>query len=733
MDKTKRRLALPILALLIVSAATAYADPDDVGEWTKYAPPADPGSLIVPNTAEGGYSTPDQTKNDQNLRRGVLDQLCRHLRINHNFGIGGPDFSGTSVGLSRALATYPDNTLAVVDDEQVTLAGAHSFSKLIGASGASVGLTLGGEIGGHTMVIRRLPSKQSCDEVFKLADFLDIKTVFPLNAERITNMQLGELWRLPFVLSYSQGLSVGDDLLNAAGHGTVLNLSFGRDDSGKTSMTLYRIAEDKVRFRFRIDHVIVNTGAGGVNEILPIVSFAANPHAAIARLLVNEALNLVNHEFEQYSTGWLTYAKGGSEGAGALIEFVVDPRDPVQAEALARAMRGDIYSLIKMGVRQSTLKADVNSALKDYETLGRQNSAELGAPSYAATKKYDAHTKTFSLNIPLIISHDTQALFGDDKVQVFTDESGEYRYYRAEDTASNQIIKLPIMGPLVKTNTQREAEVVTHAAPGQEHGDPFIVYLRNQGYLRARASEVREPVDEINGVLNLVGAQRGGNSGKIALPADKLVPPSPLVENVGPKGAHQKTEATDRKGTMSFTLVLNQKAVRDILAAPTESIVKAMGAVVDSSDRPALEWLAANAKYQDGSLVFSRREAQQAFPGGEVRDVASLSAKAAKVLADLAAARDAKSNVERSEALAKMVGGRGESGLAYEDIMKVLVQMVDPMDVTGDFVNNIDIGTKGVVGQKGHLVLKKGRAEVEGLRAAGETRNRFAEPSPLVD
>ncbi|MFI5346562.1 MAG: hypothetical protein ACHQ51_09335 [Elusimicrobiota bacterium] len=733
MNRNHRRVALPLLGLLILLAAPAFADPDDDGEWTKYVPPVTPGSLIIPNTAEGGYSSPDQTRNDQSLRKGVLDQLCRHVKITHDFGLGGADLSGTSVGLSRALATYPDNTLAVVDDEQVTLAGAHTFSKLIGESGASVGLTLGGEISGHTMVIRRLPSKQSCDEIFHLANFLDIKTVFPINAERITNMQLGELWRMPFTLSYAQGLSVGDNLLNAAGHGTLLSLSFGRGDTGKTSMTLYRMADDKVRFRFRIDHVIVNTGSGGVTEIVPILTFVANPHAALARFLVKEILNQVNNQFEQYSTGWLTYAKGGSDGAGALIEFVVDPRDPEQAQALAKAMRGDIYSLIKMGVRQSTLKADVNSALKDYETLGQQNRAELGDPTYAATKKYSARTKTFSLNIPLIVSHDSQALFGDDKVQVFTDESGEYTYYRADTTKSTQILKMPFVGPLVKTNSQRDAEVVTHAKPGGEAEAPFIVYLRNQGYLRATASTVREPVDQINSVLKLAGAQRGGTSANILLPADRLVPPSPMVESNGPKGDHHQTEQSDRKGTMSFTLVFNQKAVRDILAAPTDAVVRAVAATMDASDKPVLEWVAANAKYQDGSLVFNRRDARQAFPDQDDRGIAGLSSKAAAVLADLASARDAKNNVERAEALAKLVGGKGQSEMAYEDIMKVLVQMVDPIDLTGDFVSNIDITTKGVASEKGHLVLKKGRAEVDGLRAAGETRNRFAEPSPLVD
>ena len=732
MDKSTRRLTLPLLALMLALAAPAFADPDDDGEWTKYVPPVTPGSIVIPNTAEGAYSSPDQTRNDQNLRRGVLDQVCRHLHVNHNFGLGGGDFSGTSVGLSRGLATYPDSTLAVVDDEQVTLAGAHTFSKLIGSAGASVGVTLGGEISGHTMVIRRLPSKQSCDEVFRLANFTDIKTVFPLSGERISKMALGELWRMPFTLSYSQGLSLGDVIENAAGHGTVLTLSYGRGDSGRTSMTLYRIADDKVRFRFRIDHVIVNTSGGGVNEIIPALTFAANPHAALARVLTNAILGAINGEFEQYTTGWLTYAKGGSEGAGALIEFVVDPRDPEQAAALAQAMRGDIYSLIKMGVRQSTLKADVNSALRDYKSLGEENRAQLGDPTYAATKKYEARTKTFSLNVPLIVSHDSQALFGSDQVQVFTDESGEYRYYRADTTKSTQILKMPFIGPLVKTNSQRDAEVVTHAKPGAEHGDPVIVYLRNQGYLRATASSVREPIDEVNSVLAMAGNQIGRSGGKIQLPADKLVPPSPLVE-AGGRGGGQKTEATDRKGTMSFTLVMNQKAVRDVLAAPAEMVVKAVAATLGADERPMMEWLAANAKYQDGSLVFNRREARQAFPGEEDRGIAGLSSKAADVLADLAAARDAKSNVERSEALAKLVGGKGRSGLAYEDIMKVMVQMVDPMDLTGDFVSNIDITTKGIASEKGHFVLKKGRSEVEGLRAAGETRNRFAEPSPLVD
>jgi len=61
------------------------------------------------------------------------------------------------------------------------------------------------------------------------------------------------------------------------------------------------------------------------------------------------------------------------------------------------------------------------------------------------------------------------------------------------------------------------------------------------------------------------------------------------------------------------------------------------------------------------------------------------------------------------------------------------VQLVDPMDVTADLVANINKDIKGDPNLHTHMVLKKDRPDNPGLKKAGEAKNRFAQPSELVD
>ena len=83
-------------------------------------------------------------------------------------------------------------------------------------------------------------------------------------------------------------------------------------------------------------------------------------------------------------------------------------------------------------------------------------------------------------------------------------------------------------------------------------------------------------------------------------------------------------------------------------------------------------------------------------------------------------------------ALTKAFGGLGESKLNYEEVMRVFVQLVDPMNMTADFVANVDRSKKEPK-LAAHYVLKRDRPDNELLRLAGEAKTRFAQPSILVD
>jgi hypothetical protein len=743
MPSTSSRFALPLLALLTVLAAPAFADPDDEGWTTFVAPPPTHGGVLNPTTPEGGFGAPDRTRVDQQLRRGVLDQLCRQAKIPVGYNFGQGDFSGTGIGVDRYLQADIDNQVALIDDEKLHVQFADGWSRAIGSGGAAVGITFGATIEGHSMVIRRTGTTKSCDEVLRLIDLRDIKTVLPMKGERISSMGLGELWRIPFTLTYAEGVGVSDNsnpsaLPNTATAG--VSLSFGRSDSGAASMTLYRIADDKLRFRFRIDHVVVYSKTLGLTETFPAFTFAANAHNILTHYVEGQA----EDQLQQYTMAWMNFGRASSDGTKILMEFVIDPRDPQQAESMARVMHGDMQELVKMSFRMSTFQT--KGTLEDYLKLNAKDAGLLGPTTYAASDQYKAKTRSFSLNLPFFIQHNATALFGEDKVDRYTSADGQFHFYRADKSKTNSYFTLPWVGPMVKDNTQRDVETVTFAPNGQPHGDPIIVYIRNRGYLRVTGSTVREDVNEINGVMQLAGAQRGQNGSKITLPVDKLVPLSPLSTAPAPHGDMQPTtsEPSDRKGLMSFTLVFNQRAVKDILAAPSDAVIKALAnSLGDSDERQMVSWLAAHGTLKNGKFEYNSREAERAFPspedegrgrqGDRTNELASLSRTAANLLADLATARDAKDNEARAKALASLVGGKGKGDLAYEDALRVLVQFVDPMDLTGDFVANVSVSTKGVKSPNQHLVLKNGRQEVPLLKEAGDTKARFAEPSILVD
>lgn len=687
-------LCVALLAAAAFAAPAASADIDDGGQWIHYEPPASDGSVETQTTDVGEYARPDQVLFDRQLREGVLDQLCRHLDIRQSLSLGVGEFIGVRLGGSRSLGTYPDGSLAVVDDWDLQ----GSWNRLLDAGlggGVRTELALSGVIGGRSMVVRRLNSSQSCSEIFRLLNFADIKTVLPLTAERIAAMDVGELWRVPVELGVSPHLTLSDAAAVAAGVASVGPVvTFGVGNTGQASMTLYRLAPDKVRFRFRVERVEVKSSwTGGVEAELPVVAFAAGASNVLLRFFEREAAD----QMFRYIAALMTYGREDSDGARMIVEFVVDPRDPAQTQALARAMHGDFVKLMEMGGRMAVAPWREDS-LAEYDKLRERHEKMLGAAaSYAATDVFSQRTSKFTLRLPLIFSHEKKKTTGRDVVTRYTaEDGGVYDFSHAAVSRRGEFIDLPFVGPLIKRTSDRSVDAVTYAAPGAPAGDPMLVYIRDEGFLREWASSVREPLEQINGVLALAGAQRGFSSNGMELPVDRLDPPSPPVISKAPHDDPQKSEANDRQGWMSFALAFDQRAVRDILAAPAESAARAVRA---------------------------------AF-GGESTE--ELSRRTAGVLADLAAARGAATNEERAQALTRMIGGRGRSGLSYEDVMRVLVQFVDPADLRGDLVYNVAIETQGMPKTQDHLVLK-GRGDIPGLHQAAATKNRFLQPSPLFD
>lgn len=717
-----------------VAQMKLMSEPDS--EWESVVPPvSDPGSApdtpIGPTTPEGGFSAPERVIFSEKMRERVLDQLCRHIKLNRDFNLPG-DFSGTGGGISRWLAPLPDGRLTIVDEERLSVGYGHGFSRALGeAAGPSAGLWLGGRLDGASMVIRPLEGKATCKELDTLVDLRDIKTVLPFKAERISAMKVGELWRLPFLLTVGHTESIGD----ALAENLSVSLSFNGTESGAAALTLFRLSESQLRFRFRIDRVEVRTRGGNLVETIPAAQFASLGTNILARYVSHEIARALN----RFTVASLGFSNSRSQGKRVLLEYVVDPRDPAQAQAVASALHGDFQSLVKMGWKMGTQQATDESTEAAYLRMKDVHDAELGPAAFAAINAYTQKAKSVTLNLPFLTSQNWSSLTGEETTTRYTDVQGHIHFDRADKSRASEYFVVPFVGPLIKDNVQRDVQVVTAAKAGDEYSAPIVVYLQQHGFLRATESSVREKAKELSDIMALAGTRGEGSNPRLALPIAKHLPeppaPEPSYGGDDKFGANQ--ESANRKGAIAFTLVFDQAGVAQLLAATAEDVLKSYAAVSDS--QPAMKWLLANGKLgADGKMDYDRDAARRQFPdkndgrGSEANDLPALAKEAAGLVSDLLAARNAPDNAARSAALVMAFGGLGQSGLAYDRALRVFIQLVDPMHLTGDFVASVE-RTKKEGDLSLHYALKKGRPDNELLKLAGEAKSRFAEPSILVD
>lgn len=723
--------ALAVLLAALPAVGHAQNEPDS--EWETFVPRSTPtAGAPIETTPEGGFSNPERVIFSEKLRERVLDQLCRNLKLQYDYNLPG-DFHGTGGGIKRYLAPLPDGRLTLVDMETLRVGYGHAFEKVLdAASGVTGGVWFGGQLEGSSMVIRPLATKATCKEIDRMLDLRDIKTVLPFRAERVSAMAVGELWRIPFTLTVGHTESISD----AVSQDLHVSLSFNGTEAGAATLTVYRVSESQLRFRYRVDRVEVRTKGGQIVGTIPAIELPSLGANFLAKFVNKELANQLN----AYTVASLGFSNAKSHGKRVVLEYTVDPRDPAQAEAIAQALHGDFRSLVLMGWHMGTQQATDASTQAAYRRMQAEHDAQLGPAAFAAINAYNQKAKNITLNLPFLTSQHWSKLTGDDTMTRYTDVQGDIHFERADKSHQAEWFSLPWVGPLVKDQVQRDVQVVTAAKAGDAYGDPIVVYLQQHGFLRATESSVRAKAENFSDIMALAGTRGQGTNPRLRLPLDGVLPvPAPAKDAFG----DQAQEPSNRKGSLSFTLVFSQPGVKQLLAASREDILKAYAATVDS--QPAMKWLLANGRFDDksGKLEYDWRAARAAFPdrdndarnGGrsyEEGEIAEMAKTAAGLVADLAVARDAHDNQSRAEALTKAFGGLGESKLGYDEALRVFVQLVDPMNLTADFVANVDRPKKEKDANV-HLVLKKGRPDNPLLNLAGEAKSRFAQPSILTD
>ncbi|MBI5596032.1 MAG: hypothetical protein HY928_08085 [Elusimicrobia bacterium] len=752
-----RPLAAALCALLAAAPTSAQVGGLFEGRRGK-APAFSP--LVVPEVkgeAKGWQpAAPDEEPGDTNpgapersgfwdrLQNNAFDQICKNIKLKHRQSVAVDGVGGAGVTVNRELQRTAAGTFALVDRASLDLSlglGQSLFQDAVGG----VGLSVGASVSGESAVIRPLGTKKSCDEVKRLVNVFDFKAALPLSAERVARMQVGELWRIPLTLHIGAGIGASLGELPAS-------ISLGRGKEGRVSATLFRLSEDQVRFRLRIDKADIRNRGG---EVVYSIPGAALGFPEVDTIIVEQLVKLVNRQvarsLSRYLTARIGLAQPKRTGRMILIEFILDPRDQAQMTALRQLMRGDLNALSLLWDLLSKAGRALNGDRRAEEEAGEvvdRHSQELGRrPDFVGADDYERRNSRFWFKLPILVDHENNSGRERDTVLIVDETGGQYEVHKADKRKETGWLDVPFLGEMNKHNTQRTAQVMTYRDAAGNSKEPVAVFLRQEGFLRSGAGTARGMAEEADAITRLIGTRGNGTNDGAALPVETLFPKDSLTVPAADHGPRDTdtgpTEKTYHRGISAFTLVFGRKAVEDIVSAPADVVLRSYVNALGYAEQELMKRVLPLLRIEEGGKVsYRERDALKALgydgwrdenASGALSELSQLAQTATGLIQDLAKARAAASPEDRAKLFLEVMAGDGRAGLAYEAAMKVLVQMADPADVAGEFFVNVEKGRKGEKDVTARLLLNKDLGDGAFIGEASRNRARFAEPSILVD
>lgn len=723
----------PAFKALEIPAVPVNPDSD----WAPAAPDSEPG--------DSNPGAPERSGFWERMQGKAFDQICKSIKLRTGQGVDFPGYGGARAQVERKMERTAAGTFALIDRIELSLNGGLSQSLLSGPEGGlfvSVGTTLKGE----SMVVRPLGTKKSCDELGRLVNVLDMKAAIPLSPDRIREMKVGELWRIPMTLHIGVGLGASAADLPAS-------VSLGRGKEGRAAVTLYRLSEDKVRFRLRIDKADVRSRGGDVAYSIPGVALGLPETDTI---ILEQLAKLVDRQIartiSRYLTARLGLSAGKRTGRMLMIEYVLDPRDEAEMTALRELMRGDLNALTMLRdlvsrAGRALIDQDKDPVREEIaELVGRHSGNLERQPTFVGADDYERNGRRFAFKLPILWDYENASGRERDEILILDEDGGGHRVLKADKRKESGFLDIPFLGEMSMNHTQKTAQVISSVAGDGTVSEPAAVFLRQEGFLRSGASTAREMAEEADAIASLVGVRGEGRNARTSLPVETLFPKDSLMlpaSSHGPRDHDMPREKQYHRGISAFTLTFSREAVADIIAAPNETVLKSFVNALGYAEQEMMKRVMPLLSIKDdGSVAYSRREAEKALGYDDWRDeggrqamaeLSHLASQATRVIQDLAAARNAPSPKERADRFYEAMSGDGRSGLAYEDILKVMVQLVDPADVSAEFFVNVEKRRKGEKDVATRLLLNPNAGDGRMIGEASRDRARFAEPSILTD
>ena len=763
LKETTIKSAVAALALALSFQARAYSSEN----LSSYFEGANQGSLAdmvrgmratggaVPApkapTAEPGQAP--QTGNNEllhfweDLKDDVFDDICKGVEIPLDQSFDISQIGGVQGKFKRYMKQFPDNKIAVIDEVGVKLDAGHTFSDVLNIGGSAFNIGLGGALEGKSIVVRKTEEDKYCKNLLKLVDLRKVKTILPISEKRITGMGVNEIWKFPAVLRMNVSGGAGYPVQ------PWLNVSFslGSSKEVKPSVTLFRMSEDKLRFRIRLDRINVKSAGASAGT-----SFDAGmiglPEAE--NFLVKELDRTLVKEFNKYIALKFGLSTSRAKGKKILLEFIIDPRNPEQVAKLVDFLKGDlgiIKKLIQMGIQFNHFSdGDDNAAgaqaLQNVDNVAQQG---LGLNStFAGANHFNSTSHAMNIVLPIVLDRQTSSSQRYDRYQAAgTDQVLHVNTVAKNESVSN--INVPFIGKIFKHNTNQNFYVVNYEDKAGTVSDAAVVYQRYEGYIKHDERDARGMVRDMNEILKYAGTHGDGTNGEFVVDVDSLFPKL-ASEEQDPSCKDSDGDPTPctrsyKSAIMSFSLVFTQTAVRDMVNAQSSVIMKAVLNVMEGLDREIIskvyhlfsfegdkvkyDWKAARKL-----LAAYEREGENSFDPLTV--VNSFCTNVAHIVSDIASVRDTADQKDKSKRLSEVLAGKGKSRLGYENMLQVVIQLVDVKNIFAKLDIKTDKRIKGEENVNSSYNLYNSGLQDgynQQLGAANSLRDRFSDPSELSD
>jgi hypothetical protein len=656
-----------ILVLVAIAPMMAVADTD----WLK--------SEFDNN--EGNLSS--EAKKD--FWRDGMQTLCEEAQIPISFSLDGGDYVNFSAKYKRYIHAMP-NKLYLVDRTQLKFSVGNTENLVDWGTDGAFKVGFGVKWDGDSYITRPLKARTACKELDRLIDPTDFKVIVPATAKRMKQMKPGESWKLPIQFHVSVRPAVG-----YYRDGVKAEIYFGHNRKGASGIVLSRLSENELRFRMSTSHLEVNTPGVSIK-----VAFKAMDWAKDFKEQLGDALgdivgqDILYGQLMRWMEGYFNLSHSWIHSGEMVTEFVVDPHNREQMKTLENLLNGDIRGfgilskLTKQAYDAYWDSPDRKSAEKSADELGDKLGLD---PSFSGLIDSKSSRTSLGLKIPFIGDFKWSKTGSSlDKITILDKEDQNYRIYGALRESSAGLLDIPFLGTAFKFKSQDNVMIAGYLNPQDAAEAPIAVFVQQEGFVNFGNSFTEGMVERVNQVMQFAGVRGNGINARTILPL-----------SVKPTDNHEMY----RRGFSALTIVLTDTAMQSIRSAsPLDVLRSYINAMSEDSDLKAVMASAVDnsiaIEHSSGALLDGRRIARDLNLTQE--DRARVRAEfdtVTKLIGDIAkTGADKDGNMltteQQSVAWRDMVAGKSKARLPYADLMKVLLQLVNPKDLSAEFFFRVE-------------------------------------------